>query len=76
MNFKKKIFYCYIIKDMHKIFFTNYLKTNGYFKDFILDFDEKRAQKFNWINENLGHRIIMNGMKESHLLIRGFDFLV
>ena len=73
-EFKEKDFYCYIIKDMHKIFFTDYLKKNGYFKDFISDFDEIRSQRFNWNKETSGYRIIMNGLKEPHLLKMGFDF--
>jgi hypothetical protein len=73
-EFQEKDFYCYIIKDMHKIFFTDYLKANSYFKDFILDFDEKRAKNFNWTKETSGYRIIMNGLKEPHLLKLGFDF--
>ena len=73
-EFQEKDFYCYIIKDMHKIFFTDYLKANGYFKDFISDFDERRSQLFNWNKETSGYRIIMNGLKEPHLLKMGFDF--
>ena len=73
-EFQEKDFYCYIIKDMHKIFFTDYLKKNGYFKDFISDFDEIRSQRFNWNKETSGYRIIMNGLKEPHLLKMGFDF--
>ena len=73
-EFQEKDFYCYIIKDMHKIFFTDYLKTNGYFNDFVSDFDERRANNFNWSKETSGYRIIMNGLKEPHLLKMGFDF--
>ena len=73
-EFQEKDFYCYIIKDMHKIFFTDYLKTNGYFNDFVSDFDERRANNFNRSKETSGYRIIMNGLKEPHLLTKSFDF--
>ena len=47
--------YCSIGPETLQIFFTDYLKANGYFKDFILDFDEIRSQLFNWNKETSGY---------------------
>ena len=43
-------------------------------KILFFDFDEKRAKNFNWTKETSEYRIIMNGLKEPHLLKMGFDF--
>lgn len=73
-EFQEFDFYNYIIRDTNKIFFTDYLNNNDLMEDFILDFSQKRAKIFNWNKETSGYSIIMNGLKEPHLLTKGWDF--
>lgn len=73
-EFQELHFYNYIIRDTKKIFLTDYLKQNDLYDDFILDFDEKRTEKFNWKQETSGYGLIMNALKEPYQLHKGFDF--